>query len=138
MSFEFPFEYGVIPGIGKLFYPVVRLQLKTVNGWKFTEFLVDTGADITTIPVKLLPVLGLQQNTLPTSKTLGVGGVIINTWEFQLPIKLGKIEFSVMASAVETKADSMPLLLGRKDIFETRFNLEINSQRKSTIISENR
>ena len=138
MSFEFPFEYGLIPGIGRLFYPIIHIQLKTTVGWKPFEFLIDTGADITTIPTKFLPVLGLQKSTLPISKTLGVGGIVTKTWEFQLPIKLGKAEFSIMASAVETKNDSMPLLLGRKDIFESKFNLEINSKRQITIISVNR
>lgn len=42
-----------------------------------------------------------------------------------------------MASAVDTKTDSMPLLLGRKDIFESRFNLELDSKHKVTIISKN-
>lgn len=138
MSLEFPFKYASIKGLGRLFYPMVRLQLKTIAGWREFEFLVDTGADVTTIPSHLLPVLGINHSQLPKSETLGVGGISTQTWDFKLPIKLANVILNIRASAVDTKNDAMPLLLGRKDIFEHRFNLELNSRKKLTIISENR
>lgn len=137
MSLEFPFEYADIEGLGRLFYPIVKTNLKTVNGWQEFEFLVDTGADITTVPSHLLPVLGLEKSKLHLNNTLGVGGISIKSWDFKLPIKIGKKELLVDCSAVDTKEDSMPLLLGRKDIFENRYNLLLDSKRKVTIISEN-
>lgn len=137
MFFEFPFEYAQIVGVGRLFYPIVQLELQTVRGWQKFEFLVDTGADITTVPSNLLPVLGLNKATLPISNTLGVGGYSIKTWEFQLPLRFGRSEFKVKASAVETKNNSIPLLLGRKDIFEEKYNLLLDSKRKVTVISAN-
>jgi len=54
MSLEFPFEYADIEGLGRLFYPIIKANLKTINGWQEFEFLVDTGADITTVPSHLL------------------------------------------------------------------------------------
>lgn len=137
MSSEFPFKYAEIEGIGKLFYPVVQLEIKTIVGWTEFEFLVDTGADITTVPSHLLPVLGLEKSKLPTDSTLGVGGISVKTWEFQLQLRMGKIIIWANAGAVDTKDESMALLLGRKDIFEEKFNLLLDSKRKLTIISEN-
>ena len=137
MYLEFPFEYARVKGIGRLFYPVVIVQLKTVVGWKDFEFLVDTGADLTTVPVHLLPVLGLSKSELHVSKTLGVGGIGVKTWEFDLSVRFGSLETQVRTSAVECKDDSMPLLLGRKDIFEERFSLVLDSARKVTIFKEN-
>jgi len=137
MSFRFPFEYAHIPGIGRLFYPIVRFNIKTIAGWQEFEFLVDTGADITTVPVHLLPVLGLKKSELSINSTLGIGGYSIKTWDFKMDLKLGKIEFSVYTSAIETEDSSIPLLLGRKDIFEEKFNLLLDSKRKVTIVSEN-
>ena len=136
-SLEFPFEYADIEGLGRLFYPIIRMELKTINGWREFEFLVDTGADITTVPSHLLPVLGLKQSQLSINTTLGVGGISIKTWEFQMPIKLGKKELLIHCSAVKTESDSMPLLLGRKDIFEEKYNLLLDSKRKVTVISAN-
>ena len=137
MFLEFPFEYADIEGLGRLFYPIVKVQLKTIVGWREFGFLVDTGADVTTIPSHLLPVLGLNKTLLNRDTTLGVGGVSVKTWEFQMPIKLGEKELLIHCSAVETKSDSVPLLLGRKDIFEKKYNLLIDSQRNITVISEN-
>jgi len=137
MSFEFPFEYADIEGIGKLFYPIVRVELRTTEGWRPFEFLVDTGADVTTVPTHLLPLLGLKKRELRSGETLGVGGIVVKTWEFSLAIKIGNRELTVAASAVETQNDSLPLLLGRKDVFENAFNLLLDSKKKMTILSEN-
>ena len=113
MYLEFPFEYANIRGLGRLFYPVIKAQLKTTAGWQEFEFLVDTGADITAVPTHLLPVLGLDKSHLHLNTTSGVGGITIKSWDFKMPIKLGNKELLIACSAVETKGDSMPLLLGR-------------------------
>ena len=137
MSFEFPFEYADIEGVGRLFYPIVRIELRTTEGWRPFEFLVDTGADLTTVPTHLLPLLGLETRKLKSGETLGVGGIVVKTWEFSLPLKIGSRGIDAHASAVEAKNDALPLLLGRKDIFEEIFNLLLDSKRKVTVLSEN-
>ncbi len=137
ISSEFPFDYAQIEGIGKLFYPVVRLGIKSVLGWQEMEFLVDTGADMTTIPDILLPALGIDKKSLKVSLTKGVGGFAVKTWDFKLNLRLGREELWVMASAVETRDKFTPLLLGRKDIFEEKFNLLLDSRRKVTVITVN-
>lgn len=137
MFFEFPFEYAEIEGLGTLFYPIIKAQLKTIDGWREFEFLVDTGADITTVPSHLLPVLGYNKNQLHANKTFGVGGFSIKTWEFETSIKIGSQHVHIHGNAVDSQHDSMPLLLGRKDIFEEQFNLQIDSKRKVTVISKN-
>lgn len=134
---KFPFEYADIEGLGRLFYPIVRIEVKTTFGWQEFEFLVDTGADVTTVPSHLLPVLGLEKSELRKSSTLGVGGFIVTTWDFRIPIRIGRKELLITASAVDTQNDSVALLLGRKDIFEEQFNLLLDSKRKVTIILKN-
>lgn len=138
MSLKFPFEYAEIKGLGKLFYPMVRFELKTIYGWKEFEFLVDTGADVTTVPSHLLPVLGIQKSQLKVSTTLGVGGIKVKTWEFKLPIRMDDTEVLIAATAVDVEEISIPLLLGRKDIFEERFNLLLDSKNKVVVIEENK
>lgn len=137
MFFEFPFEYADINGLGRLFYPIVRLKIKTIYGWRSFEFLVDTGADTTTVPTSIFPILGLDKSKLHSNTSMGVGGYNLKSWDLNLSLQLGNIEFSVKASAVETKENSMPLLLGRKDIFEDRFNLLLDSKKKATIMTVN-
>lgn len=138
MSLKFPFEYAEIENLGTLFYPIVRIGLKTIYGLKDFEFLVDTGADVTTVPAHILPILGIEKENLDVSETIGVGGIKVKTYEFELPIKIGKMKFTIKASAVDADNNSMPLLLGRKDVFEDKFSLLLDSKNKVTVIKENR
>lgn len=137
MSFEFPFQYADVEGIGRLFYPIVVASLKTTEGWREFEFLVDTGADVTTVPSHLLPILGLSTSQLHKNTTFGVGGYSIKTWEFKIPLQLGTKELFIHCSAVETRIDSMPLLLGKKDILEKAFSLTLDTKNHKTVLSTN-
>ncbi|MBI2465372.1 aspartyl protease family protein [Candidatus Shapirobacteria bacterium] len=137
MSLRFPFVYAQVADLGKLFYPFVRASLKTVYGWQEFDFLLDTGADVTTLPRTMLPILGLKNKSLHKQKTQGVGGIWIETLETLLPIRIGSDEFPIHASITNTEEEGIPLLLGRKDIFENRFNLEVNSKEKVTILKRN-
>ncbi|MBI2327359.1 hypothetical protein HYU92_03470 [Candidatus Curtissbacteria bacterium] len=99
--------------------------------------MVDTGADVTTLPKTIIPILGLNEKSLKRTKTQGVGGIWIETFETKLPIRLGNDEFPIHISIANTKEESLPFLLGRKDIFEKRYSLEINSKMKVTILNKN-
>lgn len=136
-SLGFPFEYDRVEGIGKLFYPMVRLPVLTINGWIKLKFLVDTGADITTVPEHLLPILGVNKDKLSTSWARGVGGILVKTWETKLRFMFGLEELNVATSVVDTKDRFTPLLLGRKDIFEEKFSLLLDSKHKKTVIYKN-
>lgn len=138
MSLEFPFEYADVEGLGRLFYPVVRLQIKTTSGWREFKFLVDTGADVTSIPLEVLSLIGVDHTKLPVSKTFGVGGCFIKTYDFELNLMIGTVEILVRASAIDNEGKTIPFLLGRKDIFESIFSLQLDSKRKVTIISNNK
>jgi len=137
MFLKFPFEYAEIEGFGTLFYPIVKLDLKTIYGYREFDFLVDTGADITTLPSHILPILGIKKKDLKISETLGVGGIKVKTYEFRLPVKFGNLEMLISATAVDMYGKTMPLLLGRKDVFEKVFSLEIDSKNKVTILKKN-
>lgn len=134
---EFPFEYDSVEGLGRLFYPMVRLSILTLNGWITLKFLVDTGADITTVPEHLLPILGLNKSKLTVSWAKGVGGIRVKTWDTKLSLKFGSEELTISTSIVDTKDKFTPLLLGRKDIFEDKFSLLLDSKHKKTVIYKN-
>lgn len=137
MSLIFPFVYTEVESLGQLFYPFVRVSIKTIYNWQEFDFLVDTGADVTTLPKTILPVLNIDQKPLKRQKTQGVGGIWVETFEITLPVMIGSDEFLIHASIVNTEEEGLPFLLGRKDIFEKRFNLEIDSKNKVTILKKN-
>lgn len=134
-SLEFPFAYVKVKSLGLLFYPLVQVGLKTVFGWKEFDFLVDTGADLTTLPITAASFLGVDVKKLKKGKTQGVGGIFVPTWDLVIPIKIGQEELKIHASITEDKKN--PFLLGRKDIFEEKFTLILDSQRKVTVLRRN-
>lgn len=137
MSLIFPFVYAEVESLGKLFYPFVRVSIKTIYKWQDFDFFVDTGADVTTLPKTMLSVLGINKRSLKRQKTQGVGGIWVETFEITLPVRIGSDEFLIHASIVNTEEEGLPFLLGRKDVFEKRFSLEIDSRNKVTIIKKN-
>ncbi len=134
-SLEFPFYYAQVELLGKLFYPVVQIKLKTRFGWQNFDFLVDTGADVTTIPYPIARTFGIDIKSLPQSKTQGVGGIRVDTWNLNMPIIIGNDQFDIHASI--TAGNTTPPLLGKKDILDRRYNLIIDSVRKVTILKRN-
>lgn len=137
MYLVFPFEYAEVESLGKLFYPFVRVSLKTIYDWQEFDFLVDTGADVTTLPKTIIPVFGINTKSLKKQKTQGVGGIWVETFKTILPIRIGRDEFTIHVSITNTEEEGLPFLLGKKDIFEKRFSLEIDSKNKVTILKRN-
>lgn len=132
---KFPFEFIKVENLGTLFYPIVVLELKTIYGWKKFDFLVDTGADLTTLPATILPHLGLKEPDLKKSKTVGVGGIEIEIFEAVISMKIGACDLPVRVAV--TKDSATPFLLGRKDVFEEKFSLMLDSLEKVTVLKRN-
>ncbi len=69
--------------------------------------------------------------------TRGVGDILVHTLDTKLPIKIGHDTLLIHVSFVDSHEDSSPLLLGRKDIFENRFSLAVDSKSKVTRLRKN-
>jgi len=134
MFFEFPFEYIEVAGLGLLFYPIIQAEIRTVFGWKKFDFLVDTGADVTTLPSAVLPLLDLDVEKLPKSSTFGVGGIKVAVREATVFLKLGTESFAVKTAI--TEGNGNVFLLGKKDVFEKRFSLKLDSVKKVTVLEK--
>lgn len=135
MLLEFPFEYINVDGLGPLFYPVISLSLLTTAfGFRKFDFLVDTGADVTTIPLAIAGMLGLNTAKMSKSVTVGVGGVEAVVYDTVLTLRVGHEELHVKANIT---SGGTALLLGKKDVFEDKFSLIIDSILKKTVLKRN-
>lgn len=119
------------PLIGKVFYPYIPVYLKTIEDWKDFDFIVDTGADFTTLPRRAEQILGIDLSRCKESKAEGIGGVIVKTRETQIQIRIKGYIFKVRCSITED--DKTPFLLGRVDLLDTRFSWHFDSQTKKII-----
>lgn len=125
---EFDFREGHSRIFGKVFRPFTSVTLK--NGGKETSqfMLVDSGADLTLISKSVGDYLGL---TLTSDEIIEVKGV----GERGIPVVLKKVNIKIGDKEVETTlawslVEEIPLLLGRKDIFN---NFEITFKDNKTI-----
>lgn len=127
----FPFRYAPVSSLGEIFLPIIPVSLKSVTGWKEFEFLVDTGADLTTMPNSTLKLLGKSEKDCKKGTAEGIGGKIITTWETEIWLKIANRQLKVRCAI--TQDDRTPFLLGRVDLLDDVFSLHIDSKEKLII-----
>lgn len=131
-SIEFPFEYIVLPHFGRVFYPFVPVSLKTIDKeWVDFRFIVDTGADLTTLPFFMAEKLGVDLRKCRRGRAEGIGGAVVETWETKILIRLKSFECWIHCSIVED--EQTPFLLGRIDLLEENFSLLFDSKKKRIV-----
>lgn len=123
MSFVFPYQYE---RVGKLLipYPIVPLTLKTIRGPRAYSFIVDTGADTTTMPRFMMVLLGLEAGSLKSSLSQGIGKNIVKTREAIVTIMIHGERLQVPCSFTDN--DYTPFLLGKVGIFD-KFSIYFNN-----------
>ena len=100
----------------KIIRPVAEVYLKALsNSWiKFYPY-IDSGADVTMIPLSLGKLLGFRIDEYKIQQIGGIGGSVPVIFT-QANLKIGKEEFSThLAWAL---IEDVPPLLGRTDVFD--------------------
>lgn len=130
MSIYFPYEKKVIDE-GEIVDPRINLQLQTKIGFLTIKFLVDSGADVTTLPFDPYAELFNFKINPKEKVTIGrVEGRGVYGYPFTLKIRLQKLEFPLRCYFLESKIDP---LLGRLD-FWTLFSINFDNKKLKTIL----
>jgi hypothetical protein len=127
----FPYETKIIEE-GKLVDPRVTLEILTKKGFLAIKFLVDSGADVTSLP--LYPYSQLFEfRKDPKQKVMisGVEGKGIAAYPFKLKMRLGEDVFSVRSYFIESFIDP---LLGRLDLWNL-FSITFDNKNLKTILT---
>ena len=133
-SIEFPFEYVNLPSLGKVFYPFIPISLRTIDhGWVDFRFIVDTGADLTTLPFFMAKKLGIDLAKCKTSNAEGIGGYVIKTWETKILIRLKGNKIAIRCSIAAD--EQTPFLLGRIDSLPERFSWLFDAKNRKIVFS---
>lgn len=132
MSFEFPYQYGLIDN-RKIPYPIVPILLRTVRGIRQFSFIMDTGADMLTLPHYMVKLLGLNKASLIPSISQGIGKSLVKTWEGNIIIGLCKRELHTACSFTDN--DTTPFLLGKIGIFD-QFTVIFDNDNHRTVFQE--
>ena len=128
---EFPLREGKTD-LGKIWDPTIPVSIKTRFGYEPYDFLLDTGADFTMLPVTFADVLELKLSDLPKSRSYGIEGHGVAVFVAPITLKLGEFPFKVRA--LLSANESTPLILGRQGLFD-RFNIHFDNRRKVIRIS---
>lgn len=117
---------------GNLVVPQVTLEVDTPTGYKDVPFLLDSGADGTSLPIHpYLDILGVKLNLKEKTTIGGVKGRGVTAYPTKLKFKLGKTIFLLRCYFIASKVDP---LLGRLDFWD-RFSISFDNKKQLTVIS---
>lgn len=128
MSTEIKFPYrhkrideGIIPD------PTIEIKVLTVKGWRRFDFLIDSGADTTCLPLSpYAELLGFRPDPKKKIKIGGVEGKGVTAYPGKIKIKIGGKEMTLRCYFLRSRI--MPLL-GRLD-FWNKFSLLFDNKKK--------
>lgn len=132
MSLTFPYQYGFIDN-RKIPYPIIPITLNTIRGKRPYAFIMDTGADDSTLPYIMIQLLGIKERTLKKSAAQGIGKELVTTWGGNVTIMFGNETFDIPCSFVDH--DNVPFLLGKTGIFD-RFNILFDNNQQMTVFEK--
>ena len=135
MTIEFRYREEESEITGTILRPVAALQFKSRSGeWIEIRMYIDSGADMTLIPLSFGRLLGLELRKEDIKHLRGVGGGEVPVIIAKVDIRMDDVEFPIdIAWALE---EDVPPLLGRTDLFD-RFRI-VFDQGEGVIIFEDK
>lgn len=129
---SFKYSYRLIQTeVGQVPYPVIPVFLINRKKEILRDFIVDTGADTTTLPKYLAKELNINLRNLPRAQSQGISEKPTKTWETRIKLKIGDEIIRTRCSFVAS--NKIPPLLGKLDIF-SHFNLYFDNDRSQLVI----
>ena len=130
MRIEFPYRREKSSTFGVMFRPVAKVILED----EFDQWLyVDSGADITLIPLSVGDLIGLHRlKHDKLQRIMGVGKSSVPIIVKTISMRIGPISFR--ARVAWSQVEEVPLLLGRTDVFR-RFSVTFREKEGVTIFT---
>jgi len=111
---------------GEVFEPLIKIPIYyPERGYKNQEFLLDSGAVVSSLPREMANRLGFSLARLPRSTFAGFGGTTSFAYKANVKILLGKTEATI--PVVFTEAAGTKSILGRSGFFEN-YSVYFNSK----------
>jgi hypothetical protein len=119
---------------GNVFEPEIKIPVQyPVEGFQDVDFLLDSGAVVSSLPRDEAKKLGLSLAKLPRSTFSGFGGTLSFAYRGKITVLLGTEEFVI--PVVFTEAAGTKPLLGRSGFFE-QFSVYFNHEAKQIQIKK--
>lgn len=131
MSIEFPYQYKIIAE-GKIPEPIIQLPVQTKVGFSFIDFLVDSGADTTTLPLIWSEIFDFKVENKKADWITGVEGGRIAAYPGEIEIKIDQEKTKIRCLFVTSNI--LPLL-GRLDIWK-KFSITFDNKKQKIIFEK--
>lgn len=132
MSIAYPYKHKTIEE-GLIPDPTIKLSLKTNSGIRRFDFLVDSGADTTTIPIKMAEdFMGFSAKTAQRELISGIEGKGIDAYPSSIEILFGNNFYKVRCVIIRSKV--IPLL-GRLDIWD-KFTIIFDNMEEEVVFEK--
>lgn len=126
MPLEYPLNKIQTP-LGIVADPTIPVEVLTKSGYRFFDFLLDTGADCTMLPKFIAHIIGVDLSKCKRTKSYGIEGKGITVYIGKIDIKLGI--YLLKIKCLFSEEERTPFILGRIDIF-SKFNIVFDNKYK--------
>ena len=130
MIVEFPYQSEESKLFGTVLRPVAVVKLKQADRVVPVEMYVDSGADVTVIPMRLGEFLGFVIKQGEISEICGIGDAVVPIIVKNVRMDIGKRKFD--ARIAWAMINDLPPLLGHLDVFD-RFDIEFKQNEKKIL-----
>ena len=112
---EFPYQKEKSKLFGEILRPLIEFEIKTNIGWIPAMGYLDSGADITLLPLSFAKVLGIKIEDEEVKEIRGIGDSAVSVIIKEVEIKIVDVKLKVNVGIA--LIEEVPYLVGRKDIF---------------------
>ena len=130
---EFPYQKEKSKLFGKILRPIIEFEINTNIGWVSAMGYLDSGADITLLPLSFAKALGIKIEEEEVKEIKGIGDSAVSVIIKEVELKIGKVKLK--ANVGIALIEEVPYLLGRKDIFN-KFRVIFEEYNKKVVLEK--
>ena len=112
---EFPYQKEKSALFGQILRPIIQFQINTKIGWIPVMGYLDSGADMTLLPLSFAKALGIKIEEEQVKEIRGIGDSAVSVIIKEVEMKIGDV--NLKANVGIALIEEVPYLLGRKDVF---------------------
>lgn len=128
-----PYKIVYWPDFGSVFAPEIKANLQTLQGQSAKEFLLDSGALVSSFPPEASLEIGAELADLPRIRFKGFGNTHSFAYKSSAKITIGRQE--LILPIVFTQSQGTRYLLGRQGFFD-QFTIIFDHKKQEIIISQ--
>ncbi len=130
MCSEFPLP-EIETEFGRQPIPTITLSVKTPSGYRLFDFLIDSGASFTMLPLPFAEVLGVDLGGAREMVVRGIEGSGVSARLAEITLRVGDTDVTV--PCLFSSNEDTPSLIGRMGFF-SRFNSTGDYRRKKIVL----